>query len=115
MIGYLSGYVSWVPLNASLGFTWDWYKPKIELFYLYWPFHHFGLVGLGYYFCLNILKRLTDVRLGVHLAAGVLSGILGSLWWWIFWGVWYFSLIHGTIWGGLVGLGVWRGCKRPNS
>jgi hypothetical protein len=40
------------------------------------------------------------------------SGALGSLWWWIEWEFAYFSLIHGAIWGVLVGLATARALRQ---
>ena len=105
--GYLAGFVSWAPLNASLGWGWAQYA-EWSLETLWWPYPYFGLVGLCYYFCLAIGKRLTDTRPLVHIAIAVLSGVLGSLWWWVAWKPWYFSVLHGSIWGTCVGFGLWR-------
>ena len=105
--GYLSGLASWLPLGVSLNFGWSPYR-EWSLKTLWWPYAYFGLVGVGYYFCLVLLKRLTDVRLFLHIGIGILSGILGSLWWWIGWKPWYFSAIQGSIWGTCVGFGLWR-------
>lgn len=105
--GYLAGLVSWFPLNVSLNFGWGLYR-EWSVQTLWWPYVYFGLVGLCYYFCLVLGGRLIDTRLSMHIAIGVLSGVLGSLWWWVSWHPWYFSLLHGSIWGTCVGFGLWR-------
>ena len=75
---------------------------------LWQPFVYFGFVGSLYYGFLSLCRQLSQKRLSVHLLMGSLSGSLGSLLLWVEREPWYFSLIHGTIWGALVGWGVWR-------
>jgi hypothetical protein len=115
LVGWVTAYLSWIPLNRS-AFDEPWLKS------VSWPFHEewtatvfgtfvtFGLVALIYYLCLS-LGGLFRRGLGSHLLYACAAGILGSLWWWIGWKPWYFSLIHGTIWGMLVGYGTWRAVK----
>src|SRR3989338_354650 len=101
-VGWFSGFVSWLPLGASLKlpmyeFSFEW---------LWWPYAYFGFVGLLLYVLLVFLTGCEQVRkdhLLLCLLIGIVSGSLGSLWWWSGWRPWYFSLIHGTIWGSLVG------------
>lgn len=85
-----------------------------------WPLHEriqetalslwqvFGLVGLLYCGALSLLRQGLSSKRWVHLLMAITSGSVGSLWWWISYKPWYFSLLHGTIWGSLVGYGVWR-------
>lgn len=75
------------------------------------PYQWFGLVGVVYYSLLNLCQQLTATRLMTHLLMGTISGILGSLWWWTGWAgepISRLSVIHGTIWGSLVGFGIWK-------
>jgi len=69
----------------------------------------FGLVGSIYYSLLCVFQLLYIKKLLNHLIMGVASGIIGSLQFWIIYGdgLWYFSLLHGTIWGSFVGYGIW--------
>lgn len=128
--GYLAGWVSFIPihyyfvhiksplfsssspqkltLEALISLIFWPFSGSFKLATFYVPYPYFGLVGSVYYFFLTLCSQLTCRRLSIHLLLGVSSGILGSLWWWISFKPWYFSLIHGTIWGMLVGLGVWR-------
>ena len=114
--GWVGGYLSWVPLNP-LVFDKPWSKS------LSWPigeatgigllfitFLYFGFVTAIYYVCLS-LGGLSQRGLGVHLLYACTAGIAGSLWWWIGWKPWYLSLLHGTIWGMLVGYGTWRAVR----
>jgi hypothetical protein len=66
------------------------------------PLQAFGLVALLYYAALHRLASRSSGPLECALLASA-SGFLGSLWWWIEIEAWYFSLIHGSIWGVLVG------------
>ncbi|SRR5713101_125660 len=115
LVGWVTGYLSWIPLNRSV-FDESW------LTSVSWQFHEewtqavfgtlltFGLVALIYYLCLS-LGGIFRRNLGSHLLYACAAGILGSLWWWIAWKPWYFSLIHGTVWGILVGYGSWRAAR----
>lgn len=75
------------------------------------PYMFFGAVGFAYYLLLNLFRQFSAKRLIVHLLMGSLSGCLGSLWVWVTLQRWYFSPLHGTIWGSLVGFGVWRAVR----
>jgi len=111
LVGWIAGFVSWIPLNQSL-FDDPWAKT------LLWPLHesgsaallapflYFGLVSLLYYLCL-VLVRHQGRTLGVHLLLAGAAGFLGSLWWWIAWEHWYLSPLHGAIWGACVGTAAW--------
>lgn len=120
VVGWLAGWVSCIPLNLSLSeefsghnvlksLTWP-FELKLETLWV--PYLYFGLVSLLYYFLLNICRQLAATRLSGHLLLGSVAGCVGSLWWWIVFGPWYFSLIHGTIWGSLVGFGLWKATRR---
>jgi len=111
-IGWVIAYLSWIPLNRSVfddpwrkSFSWPFGEGRAQG--LYMAFVYFGLVAVVYYLCLA-LGGLSRRGLGIHLVYGCSAGVLGSLWWWIGWKPWYLSLIHGTVWGILVGYGSWR-------
>ncbi len=127
IVGVLSGWLSGVPMFILLRppSSWDhWWgpvawplalpPPGFDMWRLFLPLEFFGFVGLLYFFFLNICRQLTTSRLFRHLLMGSLSGSLGSLTWWIFVSgePWYiavlWSFLHGTIWGSLVGFGVWK-------
>ncbi len=110
--GWGSGWLSWMPMNLIFQMGWSNYASNLPALAV-WPFCYFGLAGLLYYAWLNFGRGLASTRLSAQLAAGSLSGALGALWFWTNWGVWYFSLLHGTIWGCLVGYGVWRSQQGP--
>lgn len=110
-LAWLAGFLSWIPLNRS-AFDEPWARS------LTWPFHntsgavllaplqYFGFVALLYLLAVS-LCLVRDRRLVVHLALSAGAGTLGSLWWWIEMQPWYFSVIHGSVWGVLVGIASW--------
>ena len=116
VVGWVSGWLSYIPIGLSVGTERHWFNV------LFWPFvnhpqvgesllglwEYFGFVGAVYYALLNLWRRLTERRLPLHLVMGSLSGCLGSLWCWVSFKPWYFSFLHGAIWGSLVGFGVWK-------
>lgn len=115
IVGWIAGWVSWYPLGFSLKLLdGKWLKV------LFWPiqgnplevatglWQYFGLVSAVYYLLLNPCRRLPDKSLYAQLIVACVSGSLGSLWWWVTFKLGYFSLIHGIIWGLLVGFGVWK-------
>lgn len=120
--GWLSGWISFIPFalyhyaSAWSVFGWEdvwsafmwpfegWHKARP----IWVPYICFGLVGLVNYFFLNLRRQLTAKKLVRHLIVGCGSGTVGSLWFWITFQAWQFSLIHGMIWGSLVGFGVWK-------
>jgi hypothetical protein len=112
-LAWLAGFVSWIPLNRS-AFDESWATS------LTWPVHdgwgatllgplqYFGLVALAYYLAVTLwLAR--ERRLQTQLPLAVAAGVLGSLWWWIEVQPWYFSVLHGAIWGAFVDIGAWAG------
>jgi hypothetical protein len=109
LIAWTAGFVSWMPLNASI-FNDPWSKTLAWPFYegttVVGPFMYFGLVTLVYYLCL-VLFCARRRSLGVHVLLASASGVLGSLWWWSAWNYWYLSLLHGAVWGACVGAGAW--------
>lgn len=106
--GWIAGYLSWIVLSTAM-LLGEW--PDILVWPLdqgWWqPWLHFGLAASLYIAGLSLRPNWPGPRLVPHLLCGIASGALGSLWWWIMSTPWYFSLIHGTIWGALVGYGVW--------
>lgn len=83
---------------------------------LYVPYIYFGLVAVVYCFLSALFRRnAKPLSLAACMGMCSLSGILGSLWWWIQWDPWYFSLLHGAVWGSLVGYGLWESRKKPAS
>ena len=114
LVGWIAAWISFMsihfyyvkdPLAAAI---WS-VQPTVEAMWV--PFCYFGLVGSLYYFLLSICRILSSGDLRKQLAAGVFSGFLGSLWWWSGWKLWYLSLLHGMVWGVLVGISVWRFAK----
>ncbi len=119
-VGWLSGWLSFVPFaslaldnKGSLTLVKDlpsfvWPSMKITTEALLLPYLCFGLVGVVYFFLLTICQGLAVKRLSVHLLLGSVSGTLGSLGFWLPFEPWYLSVLHGTTWGTLVGLGMWK-------
>lgn len=87
--------------------TWP-FKNVTGLEALAIPFSYFGLVGLVYGLLSAVAPRFGRSGREITVAIFCAAGVLGSLWWWIDWQPWYFSLIHGTLWGLLVGTGAWH-------
>ena len=110
-LAWVAGFVAWIPLNRS-AFEEPWPKSLIWPFDAGWgtaligPFWYFGLVALSYYLAVAFYLARTR-SLAKHVMHAAAAGFLGSLWWWIAVGPWYFSAIHGAIWGTLVGVGAW--------
>lgn len=130
--GWLAGWLSFISFGLYIASKKDmWWlnaqagssglTPKEILENLFWPFTeragverlwmpyaYFGLVSALWYASLIACLSRTFRRPWPQMLLGALSGALGSLWWWSDFKPWYFSLIHGTIWGALVGYGIWR-------
>ena len=110
--GWIAGWISWIALSTGMLMN-EW--PEI----LVWPFQqgwwqpwcYFGLVTTLCIAGLSMRPNWPGTQLIPHLLVGIISGVLGSLWWWIMSTPWHFSLLHGTIWGALVGYGAWS-CER---
>ena len=117
VVGWVAGYASWVPLHHWV-FDKSWSKSLVWplqidgwLGVAWAPFPYFGAVGAIAYVSLTAggLGR-SRARTAVLIAC---AGVLGSLWWWLEFGPWYFAAIHGTIWGILVGWGTaWTNLTR---
>ncbi len=124
LVGWVAGWLSYIPLQlfkiTAIPFntpglsiydilkalTWPLQGLKVETVWM--PYQFFGLVGVVYAGVLVLSRSCMKQRLLAHLLMGSLSGSLGSLWWWMTWKPWDFSFLHGTIWGSLVGFGVWK-------
>ena len=98
--------VAWPFIGADIGNAMTVMEGQPGTYRL--PYWSFGLVGVIYYVFLALFRQLNARRLTLQVAMACVSGTLGSVWYWSFWGPWAFCLIHGTIWGSLVGYGVWK-------
>jgi hypothetical protein len=106
-VGWIAGVLSWIPigrwgLDTPWGDSLFWIADRRGAEILWVPFAYFGLVGLVLY----LAWALAGARRGLalSLAAGTAAGVLGSLWWWVAWDRAFFALLHGVVWGALVGL-----------
>ena len=80
---------------------------------LWSPLPYFGAVAGVLY--LSLLLARSVASRWVLILAATAAGVSGSLWWWTEWGPWYFSLIHGAVWGTFVGFALsWRGRTREH-
>ncbi len=108
VVGWCAGYLSWIPLDISAfghSLTQALLWPMETSWRAVWsPFAYFGIVSALLYSWL--IFRPGDSGIWREMLAASCAGILGSLWWWISWGPWYFSVIHGAIWGCLFGAGM---------
>ena len=124
VIGWLSGWWSWSMMNASMDLggsgvigalsvnfwkrvLWPFDGPLMSSDRLVAPFLYFGLVGVLLAAGVTLLSASNFQRRPVAITVGVASGVAGSLWWWSEWNRWWFSLLHGGMWGALVGYGLW--------
>lgn len=113
IIGWGAGWLSWIPLQVSafgdhslVALLWPFKDINFDTLWV--PYAIFGLVAVGYVFLLVIACQLYAKGMLRHVFVAALAGTLGSLWWWIEFGPWYFCVIHGTIWGSLVGTALSR-------
>lgn len=128
LAGWVSGWIPYIPISFYVGLYFapdfgggGWYDKLLKAFWpfrmdvesLWMPWQSFGFVGAAYYLLLNLCRGLTSRSLFRHLLMGILSGALGSLWWWSTFKPWYLSVVHGAIWGSLVGFGVWKSQQQP--
>jgi hypothetical protein len=111
--GWVAGYASWQPLRTAIDSAW---RPDAWPFDAGWvaafvgPLQAFGFVTLIY---IVVLARWVarSSSTSAHLLAASIAGIGGSAWWWVSWERWYFSLLHGGIWGVAVGLAAWSALR----
>ena len=110
--GWVAGWLSWIVLSFGMQIA-EWPETLVWPFRQEWwgPWLQFGLVTAIYTAALSLRSGWPGARLVPHLLCGIVSGVAGSLWWWIMSKPWYFSIIHGTIWGALVGYAAWT-CEK---
>jgi len=108
-VAWFAGYASWIPIGLSISdesllhaLAWP-VRDGNAVSALVGPAQSFGGVA-GLLYLLFLVAGRTAERPPVAAILATLAGALGSLWWWIEWETWYFSLLHGGIWGSLVGL-----------
>jgi hypothetical protein len=116
-VGWIAGYLSWIPIH-HWGGQESWQHSLLWLSRLesgvaaaWAPFLYFGTVSAVLY--LWIVWGVFDQGLVRRVCWGIVAGVLGSLWFWIDAQPWYFSPIHGSIWGVLVGAGMGRIGREP--
>lgn len=107
LVGWVAGYLSWIPLDLSIGeplqraLIWPFQNGDSAASALWVPFPYFGGVAALLYLWMILERGGASVWISM-LAASVAAGV-GSFWWWASWGPWYFSPLHGSVWGCLVG------------
>lgn len=111
LVGWLAGWLSWVPMQLSIAdmgvmaaLRWPFVDSLDQI--LIGPLRSFGLVSVLLYGGLNLSAWPLSSR-SVCVIMGIASGVLGSLWFWVVMGPWYLALLHGGIWGALVGRGLY--------
>ena len=114
-LGWLAGHYAWQPILLSFGERWPGaamtWVPPLDGLWNFW--RAFGLVPVLYFALGGIFRLLESPSLKVQIAVGVASGVVGSLPFWLSIEPWYFSLIHGSVWGALVGLAAGKAhCER---
>lgn len=118
--GYIAGWISFIPVLALALRAWSWELliwPVDDLAHHRYqfsdsPFEYFGLVTLILSAVLLWTPHILRRSLPFLLGAGAISGILGSFWFWTKFDPLVYSFIHGTVWGLLVGFGLWWGQRR---
>ena len=111
-MGWVTGYMSWIPLHRwALDEPWRksllWpFQADPGLAVAWVPFAYFGVVPVLLFLMLCVYGARRSW--GVQAACATCAGVFGALWFWIEFQPWYFAVIHGTIWGLLVGAGVHR-------
>jgi len=115
--GAVAGYLAWVPVEMSFfsaslaeALTWpcDMFRRHAYLYVLpTWTvvYTRFGLVAALFGLWLARGRRASSPMR--EIAAACACGVAGSWWFWEEFG-WYFSPVHGCIWGSLVGWAAWR-------
>lgn len=119
MVGWAAGYLSWIPIAASidtersalsiLGWPFDGFVGSLVA-----PWQGFGLVSWAFYWGLILLER-GPASAWARGLAGVAAGALGSLWFWIGMEAWYLSLLHGAVWGLLVAQSAGASRNQPSA
>jgi hypothetical protein len=114
-VAWLGGYLAWIPLDLSVSsrslvqsLVWPAAGGSQIGSILWIPVAYFGAVA-GLLYASLLLARRSVGRRWMPLLGAIAAGILGSSWWWVEWGPWYFSILHGSVWGCFVGLALSRG------
>jgi hypothetical protein len=107
IIGWLGGYTSWVPLemsifDQSLSDAFDG-RPGVPYTSPSSGIRWSTLAGSAPCSNLWLVSGAGRHSRKMAIFGAALAGSLGSLCWWIEWSPWYFSLLHGGVWGILVG------------
>jgi hypothetical protein len=109
-VGWVGGYLSWIPLDRwALDEPWRrsllWpFQGNPGLDVTWTPFAYFGMVSALFFLFLSMWGSQRSCV--IQAACGSGAGALGSLWFWFEFQPWYFAVIHGGVWGLLVGWGV---------
>ncbi len=121
--GYAAGWISYIPLRLSINSNqtlkefisalWWPVSNGVSLDILWSPFMTFGAVSALYALFLITLAVRRNHSATFHLLAPVVSGIVGSIWWWDGFERPYFCLLHGALWGIFVGRAVWKAQAYP--
>ncbi len=108
VVGWLAGWLSYIALHWSINrdglaraIAWPFGSDLGRA--LLAPFQYFGLVAMIAAGLLAWNRRSCAWSRDHAMWWGVAAGVLGSSWWWVACHPWYFSLLHGAIWGALVG------------
>ncbi|MBI3996608.1 MAG: hypothetical protein HY352_03010 [Candidatus Omnitrophica bacterium] len=122
--GIICGWIPYIPISLYVSSVKLWsgdiaglsredilralWPFRLELETLWTLFQAFGLAGSVFVLLAAACGLLKSRRLLTHVLIGAVSGCAGSFWWWLAFKPWYFSVLHGAIWGSLVGYGVWK-------
>jgi hypothetical protein len=120
IVGWVGGYASWIPMEMSVfgrslraAVAWPAGGDLFSLAVIWNPLVYFGGVSaLLYLWLSSAAARHSAGRIVVGAA---IAASLGSLLWWIEWSPWYFSLLHGGLWGVLVGVAAVRRDRSPTA
>jgi len=118
-VGWAAAYLSWIPLDISLGesvrkaLLWPVLDGGSLVRAVWQPLvYYFGGVAALWYLWLS--SGADEGRVTTSMLAASGAATAGSLWWWASWGPWYFSPLHGGVWGCLVGFALALGRRgRP--
>src|SRR6266852_1044266 len=101
-VGWIAGYASWIPLDLSAfdaplsgAVLWPIAGSDPWFIKAYSPVTCFGAVATLLY--LWVAHSPKPQGPGKAILAASTAGVLGSLWFWIAFERWYFSLLHGVV------------------